>query len=58
MLRVDVLGELGNGLGVGLGLKLEALAFEEGLEFLVVGDDAVVDDGEFPIRVGAVEVRG
>jgi hypothetical protein len=53
VLVVDVLGELGNALGIRLGLKLEALAGEQGLELLVVGDDTVVDNNELGVGVGA-----
>lgn len=56
VLAVDVLCELGNGLGVGLSLELEALALEQGLELLVVCDDSIVDDGELPVRVGPAVV--
>jgi hypothetical protein len=52
VLAVDVLCELGDGLGVGLRLELEALALEQGLELLVVCDDTIVDDGELPVGVG------
>ncbi|CAF3449092.1 unnamed protein product [Fusarium graminearum] len=48
VLVVDVLGELGNALSVGLGLELETLGLEESLKLLVVGDDTVVDNGELP----------
>lgn len=54
VLVVDVLGQLGNALGIRLGLKLEALAGEQGLELLVVGDDTVVDNNELGVGVGAV----
>lgn len=50
----DVLCELGNSLCVRLGLKFEALSFEQNLQFLVVGDDTIVDNGEFPFWVGSV----
>jgi len=52
VLVVEVLGELCNAFGIGLGLKSEALALEKGLEFLVIGNDAIVDDGELPVGVG------
>lgn len=59
---VEVLGELGNALGVGLGLELEALALQQGLQLLVVGDDTVVNNTELPAGVGpvgvAVDARG
>jgi hypothetical protein len=49
----DVLGQLGNGLGVGLGLECEALGLEQSSQLLVVGDDTIVDDGEFPLGIGS-----
>ena len=52
----DELGQLSDGLSVGLGLKAHALGFEEHPQFLVVGDDTVVDNGELPLGVGAVRV--
>jgi hypothetical protein len=52
VLRVDVLCELSNGLGIRLRLELEALALEQGLELLVVCDDSVVDNAELPVGVG------
>jgi hypothetical protein len=55
VLSVDVLCELGDGLSVGLGLELETLALEEDLEFLVICDDTIVDDGELPVGVGPVD---
>jgi hypothetical protein len=54
VLIVEVLGELGNALGIGLSLKAEALALQEGLQFLVVGDDTVVDNRELPGGVRSV----
>lgn len=56
VLVVDVLCELGDALGIGLGLKAEALALEQGLELLVVGNDTIVNDGELPVGVGPVGV--
>lgn len=53
VLVVDVLGELGNALSISLGLKLEALGGEKGLKFLVVCNNTVVYDAEFPSGVGA-----
>ena len=53
VLVVEVLGQLGNALSIGLGLESEALALEQSLEFLVVGNNTIVDNGEFPRRVGA-----
>lgn len=51
VLVVDVLGELGNALSVGLGLELETLGLEESLKLLVVGDNTVVDNSELPVGV-------
>jgi hypothetical protein len=57
VLVVEVLGELRDALGIRLGLEAEALALEQSLELLVVGDDTVVDDGELPVRVGPGDKR-
>lgn len=57
VLSVDVLGELCDCLSIGLGLELVALALEQSLQFLVVCDDTVVDDGELPVGVGPVWPR-
>lgn len=54
VLVVEVLGELGDALGVGLRLELESLGAEESPQLLVVGDDTIVNDGEFPGGVGPV----
>src|SRR5690606_23871851 len=54
VLIMDVLGELGNALGIRLGLEPEALALEQSLQLLVVGDNAIVDNGELPVGVGPV----
>lgn len=51
VLIVDVLGELGNSLSVGFGLEAETLRFEQYSQFLVVGDDTVVNDGELPFGI-------
>lgn len=56
VLVVDVLCELGDALSIGLGLESEALALEQGLQLLVVGDDTIVNDGELPVGVGPVGV--
>jgi len=52
----DVLGQLSDGLSVGLGLETHALGLQKHPQFLVVGDDTVVDDGELPLGVGTVRV--
>jgi len=51
---VEELGEFGNAFGVGVSLELEALALEECLQLLVVGDDTVVDDCKLPLWVRPV----
>lgn len=51
VLIVDVFGELGDSLSVGLGLELETLALKKGPQLLVVGDDTIVDDRELPVGV-------
>lgn len=51
VLVVDVLCQLGNALGVGLGLKLVALGLQKRLKLLVVCDDSIVDNGELPVGV-------
>jgi hypothetical protein len=54
VLVVEELGELRNALRVGLGLESEALGLEQGLQLLVVCDDAIVNDGELPCGVRSV----
>jgi hypothetical protein len=51
----DVLGQLGDGLSVGLGLEYEALGLEQSSQLLVVGDDTIVNDSELPLGVGSGE---
>ncbi len=51
MLIVEVLGQLGDALGVCIGLEAETSSLQESLQFLVVGDDTVVDDGELPLGI-------
>jgi hypothetical protein len=53
---VEVLGQLGDALSIGLGLESEALALEQGLQLLVVGNNTIVDDSELPRRVGAYTI--
>lgn len=55
VLVVEVLGKLRNALGIGLSLETETLALQKGLQFLVVGDNTVVDDGKLPGGIGAVD---
>lgn len=54
VLIINILGELGNALRIGVGFELEALRNEERLKLLVVGNDAIVNDTEFPGRVRSV----
>lgn len=55
VLIVEVFGKFGDALGVCLRLESEPLAFEECLQLLVVGNDAIVNDRKFPIRIGSVK---
>ena len=56
---VEIFGEFGNAFGVRLGLELEAFALEESFELLVVCNDTIVNDSEFPLDVGsASELAG
>lgn len=54
VLIVDVFGELGDRLSICVGFELEALALQQCLQFLVVGDDPVVDDRKLPVRIRPV----
>lgn len=54
MLIVQEFGKFGNAFGISVGFEAESLGFEKGLEFFVVGDDTIVNDGEFPVRVRSV----
>lgn len=56
VLVVDVLCKLGDALGIGLTLKNHSPALQQSLQLLVVGDDAVVNDGE--PRGGVTPRRG
>lgn len=51
VLIVEVFGKLGDAFCVCLRLELETLALEKDLQFLVVGDDAIMNDGKFPARI-------
>ena len=52
----DVLGQLGDGLCVGLGFEYKALGLEQSFQLLVIGDDTIVNDGELPLGVGSEQV--
>jgi hypothetical protein len=54
VLVVQVFGKLRNTLRVCLGLEPEALGFEQDLQFLVICDDAIVNDRELPRGVRSV----
>ena len=54
VLVVKVLGKLGNALGVGLRLESETLALQQSLQFLIVGDNTIVNDGELPGGIGTI----
>ena len=51
MLIEDVLGQFCDCFSVRLRLEAVALALQQLLQLLVVGDDAIVNDGELPVRV-------
>lgn len=54
VLVIKVLGQFGNALGIGLGLESETLGLQQSLQFLIVGDDTIVNNRELPFGVGAV----
>lgn len=54
VLVVDVFCKLGNALGIGLGLEMEALVLKKSLKFLVVGNDTIVDDRKLPVGVRTI----
>ena len=56
MFVVKVLGKLGDALRVCFSLEFETLAFKESLELLVIGDDTVMNNCEFPVRVGSANL--
>jgi hypothetical protein len=53
---VNILGKLGNSLGVGLRLKLEALGLKERLDLAVVGNDTIVNHCELIVTIGTLGV--
>ena len=57
LLVPNVEGQLGYALGVRFTFKLVALLLKERLQFLVIGNDSIVDDSELITRIGAVRVR-
>lgn len=57
VLFVQVVDELRDHLGVCLRLEVVSLRLQEALDVLVVGDDAVVDDDERVVLVGALRMR-
>jgi hypothetical protein len=56
VLVVEILCEFGNTFGIGFSLELESLRSQESLKLLVVGNDTIVDDGEFPSGVRSVNL--
>ena len=54
MLVVQVFCKLGNALSVCFGFETEASALKESPEFLVIGDDTVMNDGKLPLRIRPV----
>jgi len=51
---VEELGELCDALGVSVSLEFEALSLKESLEFLIVCDNAIMDNSELPLGVRSV----
>lgn len=51
VLVVDEFGKLGDALGIGVRLKLDALGAQKSLELSVVGNDTVVNDSELVVGV-------
>ena len=56
MFVVEEFSELGNTLSVCLRLKAEALGFQKSSQFLVVGNDTVVDNRELRLWVGPIRI--
>lgn len=57
MLIIEVFCKLRNTFGIRLSLEFEPLSCQKGLEFLVVGYYAIMDDGELPCWVGSRLMR-
>jgi hypothetical protein len=57
VLHVQVVDELGDDLRVSLALENVAALFQELLDVLIVGDDAVVDDDERVLEIRALWMR-
>jgi len=53
---VNVLGKLGNSLGIGFRLKLEALRFKERLDLAIVGNNTVMNHCELIVNIRALGV--
>lgn len=53
---INIFTQLGNSFGISLGLENKTLVLQQGLDFLVVGDDAVVNHGELVLGVGAMRM--
>lgn len=56
VLVVEVLAQLGNNFSIGLRFEDESLLEELVLEFLVVGDDTIVNSDEFVVSVRSVRM--
>lgn len=56
MLVVQVFCQLGNALGVCFCFEAEASTLKESPQFLVIGDDTIMNDGKFPLGIRPVWV--
>lgn len=54
LLVVEVFGKFGNAFSVRFRLKPEPFAFQKRLQLLIVCDDSIVNNREFPAIVGSV----
>ena len=54
---IDIFGKLSNAFGISISFECDTLLFKKSLDFLIVGDNTVVYDGEFVFGVGTVRMR-
>lgn len=52
---VKVFCKFGDVFGIGFGFEFEVFSSQQGFEFFVVGDDVIVDNGEFLVGVRVVK---
>jgi hypothetical protein len=53
VLAIKVLGQLGDAFGVGIGLEAESFGFQQRLQLLIVGNNAIVNNAKLPGRIRA-----